>query len=84
MAEFKNLHFPNNARGQAEKVQALTAHSREGWRVVGETITQGKFKGNDACCLSLSGMACCGPFGAPLGLTAGHSEGTINVTLTRD
>jgi hypothetical protein len=84
MAEFKTLQFPNNARGQAEKIRALTEHSRLGWRVAAETITPGKFKGGNACCLTMSGLACCGPFGAPAGLAAGHADGTINVTLTRD
>jgi hypothetical protein len=84
MAEFKTLQFANNARGQAEKIRALTEHSRQGWRVAAETITPGKFKGSNACCLTMGGLACCGPFGAPAGLAAGHDEGTINVTLTRD
>lgn len=83
MAEFKTLQFPNSAKGQAQKIEFLNEHSREGWRVATETITPGKFRGEEACCLTLSGLACCGPFGAPMGLAAGHDDGTITVTLTR-
>jgi hypothetical protein len=84
MPEFKTLHFRNTDSGQQQKIEALQEHAAAGWRVVSETITQGKFKGGDACCLTTAGFACCGPFGAPLGLAAGHTEGTINVTLQRD
>jgi hypothetical protein len=84
MAEFKTLQFPNNADGQTAKIAALTAHANLGWRVVSETITQGHIKGEEAAASACAGMLCCGPFGATAGLTAGRTDGTINVTLQRD
>lgn len=73
--EYKNLQFPNNAKGQADKLQALQNHGAEGWRVASETITQGKFKGGNACCLALLCL--------PLAFCAGSTDGVINVTLER-
>jgi hypothetical protein len=41
--EYKNLQFPNNEKGQADKLRALQTYGAEGWKVASETITQGKF-----------------------------------------
>lgn len=76
MKEFKNLKFINNANGQKEKIEALAQESARGWVVVSETIESGKFKGKKACCLY---MIC-----APFAFCAGHTEGSINVTLSRE
>lgn len=73
--EFKNLRFPNNASGQTEKLRALQAYGAEGWTIVSETITPGKFKGENACCLALICL--------PLAFCAGTTDGEINVTLER-
>ena len=74
--EYQNLQFPNNAKGQAEKLQALQTYASEGWRVTSETITPGKFKGENACCLAILCL--------PLAFCAGSTDGYINVTLERD
>lgn len=74
--EYRTLIFSNNAEGQKEKVRTINALSKEGWKVVSETITQGKFKGKTACCLA----SICLPFG----FCAGSTEGDINLTLERD
>lgn len=77
MAEmFKTLTFPNNAKGQQRKVEALQQASAEGWVVVSETITQGKFRGVRALCL----YSVC----APCAFCAGSSAGEINVTLKKE
>ncbi len=76
MLEFKTLEFPNTPRGQEEKVRTLQFESAHGWRVVSETIAPGHFKGGDACCLFI---IC-----APCAFLAGHTDGTITVTLQRD
>jgi hypothetical protein len=73
--EYMNLEFPNNSLGQAEKLKALQSYAAEGWRITSETITPGKFKGADACCLALICL--------PLAFLAGTSEGSINLTLER-
>lgn len=73
--EYKNLQFPNNEKGQADKLRALQTYGAEGWKVASETITQGKFKGGNACCLSVICL--------PLAFCAGSTDGTINVTLER-
>jgi hypothetical protein len=74
--EYRTSLFPNTAAGQEEKIRTINALSHEGWKVVSETITPGKFKGVKACCLA----SICLPFG----FCAGSTEGTINVTLERD
>lgn len=74
--EYRTLIFPNTTTGQEEKIKTINALSKEGWKVVSETITPGKFKGKTACCLA----TICLPFG----FCAGSTEGTINVTLERD
>jgi DNA segregation ATPase FtsK/SpoIIIE-like protein len=74
-ADFKTLQFPNTARGQAEKVKSLRQESAAGWEVVSESVTAGKFKGGDACCLFL---IC-----APCAFLAGTTDGEITVTLRR-
>ena len=51
--EYKTLTFPNNAEGQAEKIKALQWYSSQGWEVVSENITQGKFRGGTAFCLAV-------------------------------
>jgi hypothetical protein len=76
MKEFKYLKFPNTKEGQEEKIEALQEYSEDGWRVVAETITPGKFKGGDACCLFL---IC-----APCAFLAGSTDGEINITLERE
>ncbi|AFZ20594.1 hypothetical protein Mic7113_4933 [Allocoleopsis franciscana PCC 7113] len=73
--EYTNLQFPNNAKGQAEKLQALQTYGGQGWRVASETITHGKFKGGNACCLAVLCL--------PLAFCAGSTDGYINVTLER-
>lgn len=74
-SDFKTLQFPNTARGQEEKVRALRKESAAGWEVVSESVTAGKFKSGDACCLFL---IC-----APCAFFAGHTKGEITVTLRR-
>ncbi|MCL2046887.1 MAG: zinc-ribbon domain-containing protein [Oscillospiraceae bacterium] len=76
LKEYKTLEFPNTPEGQRNKILTLENLSREGWRVVSETVTEGSFKGGKACCLYL---IC-----APLAFLAGKKDGTINVTLQRD
>jgi hypothetical protein len=73
--EFINLQFPNNAAGQAQKLEALQNYGAQGWRVTSETVTQGKFKGENACCLALICL--------PLAFCAGSTDGHINLTLER-
>lgn len=75
MPEFKTLTFPNNEKGQAEKVVALQQEVSQGWEIVSETITPGKFKGKSACCLAFIFLPCA--------FCAGSSDGTINITLKR-
>lgn len=75
MAEFKTLTFSNTPAGQREKVAELTRLHAQGWRVVSETITSGKFKGGEACCLFLI----CAPFA----FFAGHKDDMVTVTLQR-
>ena len=74
--EFKTLTFPNTSEGQAQKVKSLQEEAANGWEVVSETITQGKFKGGKACCLYTICM--------PLAFCAGSTDGTINVTLKKE
>ena len=38
-AEFKTLNFPNNAKGQQQKNQALQEYTRQGWEVVSLKIS---------------------------------------------
>jgi hypothetical protein len=83
MARVMTLQFPNTEEGQRQKVQELQRFLDEGWTVISETVTPGHFKGGEACCLTTSGLVCCGPFGAPAGLAAGRTEGIITVTLSR-
>jgi hypothetical protein len=73
--EFKTLTFPNTPGGQTQKTAALQKESADGWEVVSETITPGKFNGGSACCLALIFL--------PLAFCAGSSDGTITVTLKR-
>lgn len=76
MKEYINLKFPNDATGQRMKLEALQSYGAQGWRVVSETITPGKFNGGNACCLALICL--------PLAFCAGSTDGEINVTLERD
>lgn len=76
MTEFKTLQFPNTPTGQVQKVKALQHYAANGWRVVSETIVQGKFKGGKACCL----FTMC----APLAFLAGQEDGVITITLQKD
>ena len=75
MKEYITLKFPNNATGQRMKLEALQSYGAQGWRVVSETITPGKFKGRNACCLFLICL--------PLAFCAGAADGEINLTLER-
>lgn len=75
MPEYKTLTFPSTPKGQKEKVEALAIYTKEGWRIVSETVKPGKFKGGDACCL----FVIC----APLAFLAGHEDDVITVTLER-
>lgn len=76
MAEYKTMHFLNTPEGQRQKVEALAIAHAEGWRVISETIEQGKFRGGEACCLF---MIC-----APCAFLAGNYDSTIHVTLERE
>jgi hypothetical protein len=76
MAQFKTLRFFNTARGQHEKIRQLTFESSQGWRVIGETIEQGGFRGGKAFCL----FEIC----PPLAFFAGRHDSVITVTLQRD
>lgn len=76
MSNIKVLTFPNTAKGQKKKTQQLSEEISLGWKIVSETISPGKFRGGDACCLFL---VC-----APLAFFAGTSDGTINVTLQKE
>ena len=76
MKEFKHLKFPNTKQGQEEKIETLEEYSADGWHVVSETITPGKFNGGQACCLFM--------IFAPCAFLAGSSDGEINVTLERE
>jgi predicted ATP-dependent serine protease len=73
--EYKTLHFSNDIAGQKEKNKTLNSLAKSGWRVTSETITEGGFNGEKACCL--------GVMFPPLALCAGNKTGTINVTLER-
>ena len=75
--EYKTLTFPNNAEGQAEKIRSLQWYSSEGWEVISENITQGKFRGGTAFCLAV--LIC-----LPAAFCAGSTDGEITVTLKRD
>lgn len=75
--EFKTLTFPNNSSGQRKKVKTITRHVEQGWEVVSESITPGKFNGKTACCLALF-------CALPCAFCAGSDDGEITVTLKRD
>ena len=83
MEEIRTFEFPNDVNGQRQKVALLETYLATGWTLVSETVTPGHFKGDNACCLTAGGFALCGPCGAPAGLAAGRTSGTINVTLRR-
>jgi hypothetical protein len=76
MAEFKTLIFPNTPKGQEQKNKELREATGDGWEVVSETITAGKFKGKRACCFAFVFLPCA--------FCAGSTDGTINVTLKRE
>jgi hypothetical protein len=52
MPEVNTLLFPNNKKGQAQKVLAVKEHAAAGWTVISETITPGHLKSNEICGLS--------------------------------
>lgn len=76
VAQFKSLQFQSTPAGQAEKVVALERESTQGWVVVSETITPGKFRGGKACCFFTVFPPCA--------FLAGHNADTITVTLRRE
>lgn len=76
MAKFKSLQFNCDEKGQIQKNEALQRELAQGWEVVSESIINGKFKGEKACCLFL---IC-----APLALLAGSTSDKILVTLKKD
>lgn len=76
MKEYKSLKFPNNEKGQRQKLNALREYSQQGWTVTSETITAGRFRGSNACCLAFMCL--------PLAFCAGSTDGYINLTLERD
>jgi hypothetical protein len=71
--QFTTISFPNTPAGQQAKIKTLNEMTSQGWHVVSETITPGKFRGGTACCL----FTLC----APLAFLAGHSDDMITVTL---
>lgn len=75
--EFKTLTFPNNDVGRRRKVEAIALHVNQGWEVVSESITPGKFNGKTACCLAML-------FALPCAFCAGSDDGEITVTLKLD
>ena len=75
MAEFRTMTFEDTPEGQRQKIKALNEASKDGWILISETITPGKFNGKLACCLSF--------FYWPCLFCAGTSKGRINVTLRR-
>lgn len=76
MKEYMTLSFPNNAKGQTEKLNAIKTYGQQGWKIASETITAGKSNGGKACCLAFVCL--------PLAFTAGSTDGEINVTLEKD
>ena len=74
--EYKTLRFPKTNRGWQEKDWAVNQMAAQGWRVASESMVQGTFKGDKACCLASICL--------PLGFTAGQTPGLIVVTLVRD
>ena len=77
MPQVKTIQFPNTARGQRKKNEALAQYLAAGWKVISETITPGRYNTENACCMFLA----CGPVGAFMG---GHTDGVINVTLQHE
>lgn len=75
--EFKTLTFPNTEAGRQQKIRELQWYSTQGWEVVSESVTQGKFRGGTAFCLSV--LVC-----LPAAFCAGTTDGEITVTLKRD
>lgn len=76
MPLFKTLHFDDSPKGQREKVRVLEKYTADGWRLVSETITPGRYDGGTGCCLALICL--------PLGFLAPKSQNRINVTLQLD
>lgn len=70
--EYCTIKYKNNRRGIINKDKDAKRYAASGWEVVSESIEQGKFKRNDACCL---GVLC-----LPLAFLAGSTEGYIVVT----
>jgi hypothetical protein len=70
---FETFEFPNSPAGQQTKNAVLTGATALGWVVSSETITAGRIKGGEACCLA----AICLPFA----FLAGRTDGKITVTL---
>lgn len=76
MAEFKILQFEDTPKGQQQKVAALSQWTQAGWKVVGETLTPGRYEGEKGCCLALICL--------PLAFLTPKTPGTITVTLQHD
>ncbi|MFA6145940.1 MAG: hypothetical protein WC697_01230 [Patescibacteria group bacterium] len=76
MKQYRHLYFPNNNKGQIEKIKTLEEESKKGWRVTSETISPGHFQGDKACCFFL--------IFAPCAFFAGSTNGQINVTIERE
>lgn len=74
--EYKTLRFPRTTTGWRNKDKAVNQMAAQGWRVASESIAQGKFKGDTACCLASLCL--------PLGFSAGQTPGIIVVTLVQD
>ena len=72
--EFKTLTFPNNDTGRRRKINVMQEYVSQGWEVVSESITPGKFRGGTACCLA---MMCA----LPCAFCTGTTDGEITVTL---
>ncbi len=76
MKQFETLRFTANRQGQERKNASLAYLTTRGWQIRNEIIEQGKFKGDDACCLALLCL--------PLSLAAGHNPDVTVVNIERD
>lgn len=76
LKQFETLRFTADAKGQSDKNSVLTYLTQRGWQITSETIEQGHFKGDEACCLALICL--------PLGFAAGRTPNVAVVNIQRD